>query len=77
MPVRHAGEWFLLPHLTQNEYRVSAKNRLGVPVYKAKGHCPFCKADLDLNGDHAFACHGRGDAIARHNRIGDKIVSAR
>ena len=39
--------------------------------------CPFCKAGvLDIHGDHAIACHGRGDAIASHDRIRDKIVSA-
>ena len=37
----------------------------------------FCKAGvLDIYGDHAIACPSRGDAIARHDRIRDKIVSA-
>ena len=39
--------------------------------------CSFCNAGVfDIYGDHAIACHGRGDAIARHDRIRDKIVSA-
>ena len=39
--------------------------------------CPFCKAGvLDIYGDHAIACHGRGDTIARYDRIRDKLVSA-
>ena len=26
--------------------------------------------------DHAVACHGKGDAISRHDRIRDRIASA-
>ena len=63
--------------MAPNEFRISAKYRLGVPVYDAERKCPFCKAGvLDIYGDHAIACHGRGDAIARHDRIRDKLVSA-
>ena len=59
------------------EFKISAKYRLSVPVYDAEKKCPFCKAGvLDIYGDHAIACHGRGEAIARHDRIRDKIVSA-
>ena len=84
LSVRHAGAWLSAPpipalglHMAPNEFTISAKYRLGVPVYDAERKCPFCKAGfLDINGDHAIACHGRGDAIARHDRIRDKIVSA-
>ena len=63
--------------MAPNEFRISSKYRLGVPVYDAERQCPFCKAGvLDICGDHAIACHGRGDAIARHDRIRNKIVSA-
>ena len=63
--------------MAPNEFRIIAKYRLGVPVYDAERKCPFCKAGfLDIYGDHAIACHGRGDAIARHDRIRDKLVSA-
>ena len=63
--------------MAPNEFRISAKYRLGVPVYDAERKCPFCKAGvLDIYGDHAIACHGRGDAIARHDRIRDNLVSA-
>ena len=83
LSVRHAGAWLSAPpipalglHMAPNEFRISAKYRLGVPVYDAE-RCPFCKAGvLDIYGDHAIACHGREDAIARHDRIRDKIVSA-
>ena len=30
---------------------------------------------MDTFGDHAVACHGRGDAISRHDRIRDRIAS--
>ena len=50
---------------------------LGVPVYDAERKCPFCKASVfDIYGDHAIACHGRGEAITRHDWIRDKMVSA-
>ena len=63
--------------MAPNEFRVSAKNRLVGPVYDAERKCPFRKAVvLDIYGDHAIACQGRGDAIAKHDRIRDKIVSA-
>ena len=82
--VRHAGAWLSAPpipalglHMAPNEIRISAKYRLCVPVYDAERKCPFSKAGvLDIYGDYAIACHGRGDAIARHDRIRDKIVSA-
>ena len=60
-----------------NEFRICAKYRLGVPVYDTERKCPFCKAGVpDIYGVHAIACHCRGDAIARHDRIRDKIVCA-
>ena len=63
--------------MAPNEFRISAKYRLGGPVYDAERKCPFFKAGvLDIYGDHAIACHGRGDANTRHDRIRDKIVSA-
>ena len=31
---------------------------------------------MDTFGDHAVACHGRGDAISRHDRIRNRIASA-
>ena len=84
LSVRHAGAWLSAPpipalglHMAPNEFRISAKYRLGVPVYDAKRKCPFCKAGvLDIYGDHAIACQGRGDSIARQDPIRDKIVSA-
>ena len=63
--------------MAPKEFRISGKYRLGLLVYDAERKCPFRKAGvLDIYGDHAIACHGRGDAIARHDRIRDNIVSA-
>ena len=84
LSVRHAGAWLSAPpipalglHMAPNEFKIRAKYRLGVPVYDVERKCPICKTGvLDIYGDHAIACHGRGDAIARHDRIRDKIVSA-
>ena len=64
-------------HLSSNEFRVALKYRLGVKVYENERKCPFCKSGtLDVMGDHAVSCHGRGDMISRHDRIRDKIISA-
>ena len=39
--------------------------------------CLFCKTgSFDALGDHAVACHGRGDMISRHDCLRDKIFSA-
>ena len=64
-------------HLSSNEFRVALKYRLGVKLYENERKCPFCKSGtLDVMGDHAVSCHGRGDMISRHDRIRDKIISA-
>ena len=80
LSVRYAGDWFSAPpipalglHMAPNEFRISAKYRLGVPVYEVEKKFLFCKAGVhDIYGDHAIACHGRGDAIVRHDRIRNK-----
>ena len=39
--------------------------------------CPYCKsAILDIFGDHAVSCQGRGDIISRHDRVRDTIMTA-
>ena len=64
-------------HLSSNEFRVVLKYRLGVKLYENERKCPFCKSGtLDVMGDHAVSCHGRGDMISRHDRIRDRIISA-
>ena len=46
-------------------------------MYENERKCPFCKSGtLDVLGDHAVSCHGRGDMIFRHNCIRDKIIPA-
>ena len=43
------------------------------PCFQRKTKCPLSIAEiLDIYGDHASACQGRGDAKA----VGDEIVSA-
>ena len=38
---------------------------------------PYCRSgNLDIFGDHAVICPGRGDAISRHDRIRDRFASA-
>ena len=64
-------------HLSAKEFQVSVRYRLGIAVYDQERKCPYCKSGtLDTFGDHAVACHGRGDAISRHDRIRDRIASA-
>ena len=60
-----------------NKFKISAKHRLGVPVYDAEMKCSFSKAgNFDIYGDHVIARHGQGDAIARHGQLRDNVVSA-
>ena len=64
-------------HLQPNEFRAALKYRLGVPLYDSDKRCPYCKsAILDIIGDHAVSCHGRGDIISRHDRVRDRIMTA-
>ena len=56
--------------MTTNEFRISAKYSLGVPIYDGERKCPLSKTRvLDIYGDQAIACHGRGDANARNDLI--------
>ena len=78
----HSSAWLAAPpipaiELSAKEFQISVKYRLGIAVYDPERKCPYCKSGiLDTFGDHAAAYHGRGDAIARHDRIRDRIASA-
>ena len=64
-------------HLSSIEFRIALKYRLDVKLYENERICPFRKSGtLDVMGDHAVSCQGRGDIISRHDRILDKIISA-
>ena len=84
LSLTHFGAWLsaapipaLGLHLSSNEFRVALKYGLGVKLYENERKCPFCKSGtLDVMGDHAVSCHGRGDMISRHDRIQDKSISA-
>ena len=63
-------------HLQSNEFRAALKYRLGVLLYDSDRRRPYCKsAILDILGDHAVSCHGRGDIIS-HDRVRDTITTA-
>ena len=63
-------------HLQPIEFRAALKYRLGVPLYDSD-RCPYCKsAILDIFGDRAVSCQGRGDIISRHDRVRDTIMTA-
>ena len=52
-------------HPLPNEFRAAVKYRLGTPIYEKERKCPYCKTgSLDTLGDHAVACHERGDMIS-------------
>ena len=80
----HSVAWLAAPpicaigqHPSAKEFQVSVNYRLGIAVYDKEKKCPYCKSGtLDTFGDHAVACHGRIDAISRHDRIRDCIASA-
>ena len=80
----HSRAWLAAPpipaiglHLSAKKFQVSVNYRLGIAVYDQEIKCPYCKSGtLDTFGDHAVACHGRGDAIPRHDRIRDRTASS-
>ena len=58
-------------HLSPSEFQISV-----VAVYEVERKCHYCRSGtLEIFGDHAVICHGRGDAISRHDRIRDRFVS--
>ena len=60
----------LVLHLHSHEFGVALEYRLGNPLYESERRCPYCRsANLDIFGDYAVSCHGRGDNISRHDRI--------
>ena len=79
-----SGAWLATPpvpalglHLSPSEFQISVKYRLGIAVYEDERKCPYCRSGiLDVFGDKVVICHGRGDAISRHDRVRDRIASA-
>ena len=79
-----SGAWLAAPpvpalglHLSLSELQISVKYRLGIAVFEDERKRPYCRSGtLDIYGEHAIICHGRGDAIYRHDRICDLIASA-
>ena len=78
----HAGDWInVVPspslglHLRSPEWIISAKYRLGCPVFTAEGLCPACQHQSDREGDHAISCGSEGERIARHNQLRDHLFN--
>ena len=64
-------------HLLPKEFRAAVRYRLGATIYEKQRRCPYCKkGSVDTLGHHAFACHGRGDRISRHDRLRFSACSA-
>ena len=79
----HAGDWLnVLPspilglHMRSAEFIITAKYRLGVPVYPTAGQCPACLQHSDALGDHSVSCGNQGERIARHNTLRDALHAA-
>ena len=76
-----SGAWLAAPpvpalglHFSPSEFQISVKYRLGIAVYEDERKSPYCRSGtLDIFGDHAVICHGRGDAISRLDRIRDLL----
>ena len=52
------------PHVLAKEFQISVKYMLGIAVYDQKRKCLYCSSGtLDIFGDHAFACHGKGRCV--------------
>ena len=61
-------------HLLPNDFHAAVKYRLSAPIYEKERKCPYCiTGSLNTLGDHAVACHGRGDISLRHDRLRDEI----
>ena len=63
-------------HLSNKEFLVSAKYRLGLPIYGSDGTCPSCQSPSDRYGDHAIICAYDGERISRHNMLRDALFKA-
>ena len=65
-----------LGHMTPNELELEQNTGFVSLSITPEWKCPCSKAGvLSIYSDHAIACHGWLDAIAKHDAIRDKIVS--
>jgi hypothetical protein len=78
----HTGDWLnVIPspglglHLRSQEWIISAKYRLGCPVFTADGQCSACHQYSGKEGDHAISCGYEGERIARHNHLRDHLYN--
>ena len=80
--MNHAGDFLnavpvkaLGLHLRPQEFTVSVKYRLGVPVHTASGPCAAeCgEANADVFGDHSLGCSKESERIHRHNILRDAV----
>jgi len=62
-------------HLRSSEWIISAKYRLGCPVFSRDGECPACYRHSDKMGDHAISCGSEGERISRHNHLRDHLYN--
>ena len=62
-------------HLRSQEWIISAKYRLGCPVFTADGQCSACHQYSGKEGDHAISCGYEGERIARHNHLRDHLYN--
>ena len=76
----HAGDWLntapilaLGLHLRPMEFVLTARYRLGLPLYGKAGPCPSCHRPNDVMGDHAMSCGVGGERISRHNHLRDAL----
>ena len=83
--VRHSGDWLncvpnksLGLHLRNQEYILSVKYLLGIPVFSSAGPCVACGRHSDVFGHHAVGCGMQGERIARHDGLRDVLyISAK
>ena len=61
-------------YLHPNEFGVTVKCIFGIKNNKIERKCPDCASDsLDVFGDCSIVCQGKSDAIARHDKIFDRV----
>eukprot|EP01042_Synura_sphagnicola_P036485 gene36485-biopygen7194 len=78
-----SGSWLLSTPQTgfgtvmnSQDFRISLKRRIGIPIFSNENGCPRCNGVLDIFGDHAVICGGDCDVHARHNSIRDAVRDA-
>lgn len=78
---KHAWDFLLaIPSMGLNQvigarqFSAVLRYRLGIPLFKADGACPFCKTDMNVFGDHALHCANEVGLMFIHDLVREIIA---